>query len=49
MNLNMIVGQDAGRVLCRYTQSTLTASCLLNRTDCYVRVNQARELVAFRV
>jgi len=28
MNLNMTVGQAACRLLCRYTQSTLAASCL---------------------
>jgi len=28
MNLNMIVGQAACRLLCRYTQSTLVASCV---------------------
>jgi len=28
MNLNMTVGQAACRLLCRYTQSTLAASCV---------------------
>ena len=28
MNLNMTVGQVACRILCRYTQSTLAASCV---------------------
>jgi len=28
MNLNMMVGQAACRLLCRYTQSMLTASCV---------------------
>jgi len=28
MNLNMTVGQAACRLLCRYTQHTLVASCI---------------------
>jgi len=28
MNLNMTVGQATCRVLCRYTQCTLAASCI---------------------
>jgi len=28
MNLNMTVGQAACQLLCRYTQSTLAASCV---------------------
>jgi len=28
MNLNMTVGQAACQLLCRYTQSTLSASCV---------------------
>jgi len=40
MNLNTTVGQTACQLLCRYTQSTLAASCVCWIVDCCVRLYQ---------
>jgi len=51
MNLNITVGQTACQLLCRYTQSTLTASCvcwILPTVTC-ATVPLSKELVAVHV
>jgi len=40
MNLKMTGGQVACQILCRYTQSTLAASCVCWIVDCYVLLYQ---------
>jgi len=49
MTISMTVGQAACRLLCRYTQSTLIASCVCRIVPLVLRVNHAKELVAVHV
>jgi len=48
MNLNMMVGQAACQLLCRYTQSTLAASCVYWIVP-IVMCDPSKELVAVHV